>query len=120
MEAHTILKAHSGIVQLFLIFIIFKVVLLFVNKPLLSKVRAKTKIVDMVLGLFILISGFLAFDAIEWMIMPMLIVKILMALASIPLAIVAFKKENKMLAVLSIALMIATYAIGYMLVNGKL
>jgi len=120
MEPHTILKAHSGIVQLFLLFIIFKIILLFVNKPLLSKVRAKTKIVDMVLGLFILISGFLAFNAIGWVIMPLLIIKILMALASIPLAIVAFKKDSKLLAVLSLALMIATYAIGYMLANGKL
>ncbi|MFK7901073.1 MAG: hypothetical protein AB8B61_09995 [Cyclobacteriaceae bacterium] len=108
------LKAHSGIIQLYLLFIVFKVVLLFVNKPLLVTVRNKTKIVDMVLGVAILVTGALVLSLRDWNIPTWLAVKIALALASIPVAIIAFKKENKILAVISILLMISTYYIGLM------
>ena len=108
------IKAHSGVVELFVFFILVKVVLLFINKPLLGKIRAKTKIVDMVLGLATIVTGVLLLNKLAWNLPLWLALKIILAISSIPLGIIAFKKEKKPLAVITIVLMLAAYTIGKM------
>jgi uncharacterized membrane protein SirB2 len=53
-----ILHLHTTVVVAFLLLFAFKVVLLLANnKSLLTNIRAKTKIADMVLGTLILLTG---------------------------------------------------------------
>jgi len=120
MSLHTLQKAHSGIVQLFLLFIIVKVILMFVNRDKFINFRAKTKVVDMVLGTLLLVTGFLYLNAKGWPLLsqPVFILKLIAAIASIPLAIIAFKKENKVLAIVSILVMVVAYYIGKVVLAG--
>ena len=49
---------HTTVVIVFLVFLLFKTVLLLANKlELLDRVRAKTKIIEMILGITILATG---------------------------------------------------------------
>lgn len=97
MNLHTLTKAHEGIVYLFLLLFIIKSFLFLTNKTeLFHKIRSKTKVLDMILGALVLGTGFYlvsmrgAFET--WVIIKMFVV-----LAAIPLAIIGFKRENKML-----------------------
>lgn len=93
------LHGHVGIVVLFLLWYGLKWVLLLLNSPLLDKLRDKFKMVDMILGTLILITGgYLLFKGGHpetW-----LMVKVGVVLALIPLGIVAMRKESKFLATL--------------------
>ncbi len=112
MDPHTLIKAHEGIIYLFLGFFIFKTTLLFMNVEMLRKVRDKTKVVDMILGTLILASGIylIVQRSGDSMYHPhWLEAKILLFLAAIPLGIVGMKKENKFLAGLSLLLLLAAY-----------
>ncbi len=90
---------HVLVVLLFLIFFLFKTVLLFLNKrEQLARLRAKTKVVDIILGTLILITGgYLAFiygsNMPNW-----LLVKIILVFIAIPAGIVGIARSNKILA----------------------
>jgi mono/diheme cytochrome c family protein len=83
------------------------------KKETLAGYTAKTKIAEMVLSALFLASGIYlavfgpALSVLQW-------VKIAMVFASIPLAIVGFKKGNKMLAILSIVLLLLAYGLAEM------
>jgi cytochrome c553 len=102
---------HVTVIVLFLILYIIKTYLLVANKnEQLDKLRAKTKIADMVLGSLILITGgYLLFKAPEVKVYHY--VKILVALSSIPVGIIAFKKKNKVMAVVLLLLFIYVYGV---------
>lgn len=104
------LHLHITVVTLFLVLYAIKTVLLLMNKTeQLDKLRAKTKIVDMVLGTLMLITGGYLLTVVP-QIQSYHYVKILVALASIPVGIIAFKKGNKVLA--SILLVLFVYVFG--------
>lgn len=106
-----ILHLHVTIVVLFTLFFAYKVFLLFTNTTKLDAFRAKTKIVDMILGLLIIATGGgLLFIVPE--IQTYLIVKIIITLAIIPLGIVSMKKGNKGLAILTLAILIYNFGVG--------
>jgi cytochrome c553 len=95
------LHLHLTVVTIFILLFTVKLVLLLINRrEQLDVLRAKTKIVEMVLGSLILITGgYLLFSAPEkqlWM-----FVKLGGFLALIPMAIVGLKKGNKVLVVVS-------------------
>ena len=103
------LHLHTTIVMIFLLFLLFKTVLLVFNRlELLEKVRAKTKILDMVLGLLIIVTGgYLLFK-----IGPMpgyLVIKLVLVFAAIPFGIIGIKKQNKLLAILSVVAFVYVY-----------
>jgi cytochrome c553 len=112
--AKGILHLHLTVVILFLVFLIFKTILLLANKTvLLDKIREKTKIVDIILGTLILVTGgyllaVLHSDHVE----SYLIGKIVLMLIGIPLGIVGIKKKNKVLAVLSVFIFLFIYRMG--------
>lgn len=95
-----ILHTHTTVVLLFLLFYFVKTILLVINSnKLLETIRARTKVLDSVLGgLILLTGGYLLFKGghpATW-----LIVKFVVVLILIPAGILALRKNNKILAVL--------------------
>lgn len=107
--AKGMLHLHVAVVTLFLLFLFVKTLLLLVNHPSLQKIRDKTKVVDMVLGILILITGGYMLTVV-----PMetyLIVKIVITLIGIPLGIIAFRKQSKVLAIITLLAFIYVYGV---------
>lgn len=106
-----ILHSHVTIVTLFLLFLLFKTILLFTNKKLLlAKVRTKFKMADPILGVLMLATGAYLLYLYGAEAPTYLWVKLGIVLLIIPIGIVAFKKENKIMAL--IALLLTTYIYG--------
>ncbi len=102
---------HVTVVVLFLILYIIKTYLLVTNKnEQLDKLRAKTKIADMVLGSLMLVTGFYLLFAGPG-VQVYHYVKIIVALSSIPIGIIAFKKRNKPMAIVLLILFIYVYGV---------
>ncbi len=102
---------HVTVVLLFLLLYIIKTYLLVSNKnEQLDRLRAKTKIADMVLGSLMLITGFYLL-ATGPGVQVYHYVKIIVALSSIPIGIVAFKKRNKPMAIILLLLFIYVYGV---------
>lgn len=102
---------HKLVVLLFLVHYVVKLVLLLANQDnKLSRYTALTRIPEMIIStLFLLTGGFLlwkqpAITMFTW-------VKIAFVFASIPLAVVGFRKKNKVLAILSVVLIIGAYGL---------
>lgn len=112
MDTTTILGLHKIIVTAFLFFFLIKTVLLLLNKTeILTSIRDKTKIIDMILGTLIIVSGvylmMVTGNHSMW-----INIKALIALAIIPMGIIAMKKSNKILSIAVILLLVAAYGIG--------
>jgi uncharacterized membrane protein SirB2/cytochrome c5 len=108
------LHTHVLVVTLFLLLYAVKTILLLSNKhDLLEKFKKKTKVFEMVISTLFLVTGvFLLtqlpfgskYDYLLW-------IKIGMVLLSIPLAVIGFKKGNKLLAALSLLLITGSYGL---------
>lgn len=104
------LHTHVLVVTLFLLFLLFKTILLLVNKKeFLSKVR-KFKMIDPILGVLMLATGGYLLSLYGSAAPTYLWVKLVLVLIIIPIGIVAFKKENKAMAI--IALLLTFYIYG--------
>lgn len=109
-----ILHTHTLVVTLFLIIYVIKTILLLSNKnDLLASFSKKTRIAEMIISVLFLLTGvYLAtqlpfqgkYDYLFW-------IKIVMVFASIPLAVIGFKKSNKILAALSLLLITGAYGL---------
>lgn len=109
-----ILHTHYLVVVLFLLIYVIKTVLLLSNKnDLLTTFTKKVKIAEMIISFLFLGTGvFLItqlplggkYDYLLW-------IKLAMVLASIPLAVVGFKKQNKILAALSLLLITGSFGL---------
>lgn len=109
MNYNTLVEMHKGIIYLFLTVYIIKVILLFVNANLFEKVKAKTKIIEMILGPLVLLSGIWLLIELGGVPYSWLHVKITAVLVAIPLSIIGLKKSNKILAVLALVLFFYAY-----------
>jgi len=103
---------HRISVTLFFLIYVMKTILLLSNKQdLLQKLTKITKVPEMIVSALFLITGVYLMTqlpeikAITW-------IKVVLVLASIPLAIIGFKKGNKILAALSLLLITASYGLG--------
>lgn len=105
---------HLLLVMLFLISIIVKTVLLFVDHDKFDAYRAKTKIPEMVVTILFLITGVIMIVAKEANFHFFLWVKIGVILAAIPVSIVAFKKKKKYLALIGAFLFVMVYGLAEM------
>ncbi|MGI9545039.1 MAG: c-type cytochrome [Cyclobacteriaceae bacterium] len=103
------LHLHTTIVLIFLLFLLFKTVLLVFNRlELLEKVRAKTRIVEMILGILILATGgYLLFKVGS--IPDYLFIKLVLVFIAIPLGIIGIKKQKKLLAILAVLVFVYVY-----------
>ena len=108
------LHTHYLAVTLFLIIYVIKTILLLSNrKELLDKFSARIKVPEMIISALFLITGiYLAaqlpfngkYDYLFW-------IKLVMVFSSIPIAIIGFKRGNKILAALSLLLITGSYGI---------
>lgn len=106
------LHSHVLVVTLFLLFLLFKTILLLANKKeLLTKVRTKFKIVDPILGVLMLATGAYLLSLYGADAPNYLWVKLIVVLIIIPIGIVAFKKENKAMAIISLLLTLYIYGV---------
>lgn len=106
-----ILHTHNLVVTLFLIIYLIKTALLFLNhNESLQSFIQKIKIPEMIISTLFLLTGiYLAINTGNkgaW-----LWVKIASIIVVIPLAIAAFKKSNKLLALLSFLILVYIYGI---------
>src|SRR6478736_3771 len=111
MATTAFLHTHVLVVILFLILFIIKAFLLFTNKlATLETVKRKTKVLDMILGTLILVTG--GYLVTQYHGLPTwLLVKILLVLAAIPLAIIGLKKQIKPLVALAVVIFVYVYSI---------
>lgn len=109
-----ILHTHYFVVTLFLLIYVIKTILLLSNKSeLLAAFTKKVKIPEMIVSFLFLATGVYLmtllpfggkFDYLFW-------IKIVLVLSSIPLAVVGFKKQNKLLASLSLLMIVASFGL---------
>lgn len=108
---------HALLAVLFILLLLIKTgLLLFASKDTLRKFRAKTKVLDMIFGTLIIITGgYLLYKTIQVLgsdkIATYFIVKVVVTLIGIPLGIIAFKKENKVLALVTFLAFVYVYGI---------
>ncbi len=109
-----ILHTHTLVVTLFLIIYVIKTILLLSNKAdLLQKFSKMIKVPEMIISALFLITGIYLttqmpfggnHDYLFW-------IKMGMVAASIPIAVIGFKKGNKILAALSLLLITGAYGL---------
>lgn len=110
----TFLKIHSISVTIFFLIYFIKTLLLLSNAhQALEKFKSYTKILEMIVSTLFLITGIYLITQIPE-IKTMLIIKLLLVAISIPVAIIAYKKSNKILALLSLLLIVAAYGLAEM------
>lgn len=105
------LHTHRLVVILFLLIYLIKTILLFLNKnEALQKFTKKTRIAEMIISTLFLATG-IYLAANSGVVGPWLWIKIAAVAVSIPLAVVGFKKQLKVPALLSLLLLIYAYGI---------
>jgi len=108
------LHTHWLAVTLFFLIYVIKTVLLLSNKQdLLQKFTKITKVPEMIVSTLFLITGVYMLTQMPE-IKTTMIVKIALVLTSIPVAIIGFKKGNKILAALSLLMITASYGLAEM------
>jgi cytochrome c553 len=113
MNSTLLTQIHVVVVQLFVLIYLIKTVLLFANQDALLKFTRVTKLLEMVVSFLFLVTGvwlFIMLGAIK----TLQIVKLVLAFASIPLAVVGFKKMNKAVALISFLLIVGVYGLAEM------
>jgi len=102
---------HFISVTIFLVIYLVKTILLLGNKQeSLAKFTKSVKVPEMIVSFLFLATGIYLLLNID-VINTLLIVKIVAVFASIPLAVIGFRKQNKALAVVSFLLILASFAL---------
>ena len=114
-----LLHSHKLFVTLFLVHYLVKTILLFSNQVKLESYAKKTKVVEMIISFFFLATGVGLIFTGEGGMPSQFYIKLAMVFASIPLAIVGFKKSNKVLAAIAILLIIGSYGMAEMIKVAK-
>ena len=113
------LHSHTLFVVLFTLIYLIKTILLLSDKDdLLDKFKKKTKVLEMIVSFGFLATGIYLMTRLPEINM-FLIIKIALVLASIPLAVVGYKKKNKVLATLSFFLIIVAFGLAQKAKNEK-
>lgn len=109
-----LLITHQIVVTIFFLIYVGKTILLLSNKSeVLSRFSRIARIPEMIVSFLFLITGIILMFLIPE-VKPMLIIKISLVFLSIPLAVIGFKRGNKILASLSLLLITASYGLAEM------
>ncbi len=104
---------HKLAVTLFLLIYVIKLILILISREKLDKFTKVTKVPEMIISFLFLATGiYMVINAAE--ITTMMIVKYVLVFASIPLAIIGFKKSKKPLAIIAVVFIIGAYGISEM------
>ncbi|MBS1624549.1 MAG: c-type cytochrome [Bacteroidetes bacterium] len=114
MDYHFVVVAHRVLVTAFLVHYVWKTFLLLSNKKdTLAAYTAKTRIAEMLVALLFMLSGFYmiyagpSLSATMW-------IKIAMVFASIPIAIIGFRRNIKPMAIVAVLLLVGAYGLAEM------
>jgi len=106
------LHSHYLFVVLFTLIYLVKTILLLSDKEeLLEKFKQKTKIAEMIVSFGFLATGIFLMTQMP-QVPSLMYIKVVLVLASIPLAVIGFKKKNKVLATLSFFLIVVSFGLG--------
>ena len=111
MSSSLILKIHTISVTVFLVIYLLKTFFLLTGKnSALEQWTKNTRIAEMIFSVFFLVSGLWLFVIIGG-IKTLQIIKLVLVFSSIPLAIIGFKRKNKVMALLSFVMLISSYGL---------
>lgn len=105
---------HLLTVILFLLSLIIKTILLFRNKESFIAFKRKTKFPEMAVTIIFLLTGIVMITLKEGQFSNFLWIKIALIVVSIPVAIIAFKKQFKYLALIGTLLFFIVYGLAEM------
>jgi mono/diheme cytochrome c family protein len=109
-----IFYTHLVSVNLFLLIYLVKTIMLLANKKEgLASFTRMVKVPEMIISTLFLVSGIYLLTQVP-AISGLLIIKIVIVLASIPVAVIGFKRANKGLAVLSFLMIVTAYGLAEM------
>ena len=107
------LHSHTLFVVLFTLIYLIKTILLLSDRDeLLEKFKKKTKVAEMIVSFGFLATGIFLMTQLP-VINNLLIIKLVLVFLSIPLAVIGFKKKNKVLATLSFFLIVVSFSLAY-------
>lgn len=109
------LHTHYLAVTLFFLIYLVKTILLLSNRvDLLATFSKKTKVLEMIVSALFLITGVYLATQLSYggKYDYMFFIKVIMVLVSIPVAIIGFKNQNKILAALSLLLITGAFGLG--------
>lgn len=107
------LHSHTLFVVLFTFIYLVKTILLLSDRnELLEKFKKKTKVAEMIVSFGFLATGIYLMTQLP-VINTLLIIKLVLVFLSIPLAVIGFKKKNKVLATLSFFLIVVSFSLAY-------
>jgi cytochrome c553 len=113
------LHTHYLFVVLFTLIYLIKTILLLSDKDeLLEKFKKKTKVAEMIVSFGFLATGVFLLTQVP-VITMLMITKIVLVLLSIPLAVVGYKKKNKVLATLSFFLIVVSFGLAHKAKDAK-
>ena len=113
------LHSHYLFVVLFTLIYLVKTILLLSDRDeLLEKFKKKTKVVEMIVSFGFLATGIFLLTQVP-VITMLMIVKIVLVLLSIPLAVIGYKKKNKVLATLSFFLIVVSFGLAHKAKDAK-
>ena len=102
---------HKLVVILFILIYLVKAILLLMgNKDTLNTFNKKVKIPEMIVSALLFITGIVMLNQIADFNL-LFTIKLTLVISAIPVAIIAYKKYNKLLAVLAIIMLIAAYGL---------
>jgi mono/diheme cytochrome c family protein len=111
---NALFQTHKIAVLLFLVIYLVKTILLLADKhEALTRFKKITKVPEMIVSFLFLATGIYLVTQIPE-VKSLLIIKLVAVALSIPIAIIGFKKNSKILATLSLVLIIAAYGLAEM------
>ena len=111
MYSTLILKIHLVSVTVFLVFYLVKTFFLLSGKlPALERWTKSTRIAEMIFSTLFLVSGVWLLVIVGG-IKTMQLVKLALVFSAIPMAVIGFKRKNKILALVSFVFLISAYGI---------
>ena len=108
MSSSTLAIIHLYSVMIFLLLYVIKTILLFTSSTNLDKFIRATKVIEIIISISFLVTGlWLLF--ILGAVKTLMIIKFIMVFASIPIAMIAFKRRRKAMAVIALLLIVGAY-----------
>ena len=102
---------HKLVVVLFILIYLTKATLLLMgNNEILNKFNKKIKVPEMIVSALLFITGIIMLNNIADFNL-IFTIKLTMVVAAIPVAVIAYKKYNKLLAILSLIMLISAYGL---------
>ena len=102
---------HKLVVVLFILIYLTKAILLLMgNNEILNKFNKKIKVPEMIVSALLFITGIIMLNNIADFNL-IFTIKLTMVVAAIPVAVIAYKKYNKLLAILSLIMLISAYGL---------